>query len=90
MKRPKSFVLNRGVTAACNGELFDADEIALSLPQADAYDLTLIYFYQDPSFGSLPPAFTDELVTREWGNAYALQNDPNVCLIISVHGQSSR
>ena len=83
----KKLRLNKGVTAACNGELFDPGEIALSLPQADAYDLTLIYFYQTHHSDPYLQHLTDELVTREWGNAYALQNDPNVCVILSVHGQ---
>jgi two-component system response regulator YesN len=83
----KRFRLNREITSACNGELFDHDEVALSLPQADAYDLTLIYCYQAHHSDPYLQLLTDELVIQEWGNAYALQNDPNVFVILSVHGQ---
>jgi two-component system response regulator YesN len=83
----KMFRLNREITSASNGELFDSDEIALSLPQADAFDLTMMYFYQAHHSDPYLKLLTDELVKREWGNAFALQNDPNVCVILSVHGQ---
>ena len=53
----KKFRLNREITSACNGELFDSDEIALSLPQADAYDLTIDLFLPNPPLGSLSSAF---------------------------------
>ncbi|WP_169086718.1 helix-turn-helix domain-containing protein [Paenibacillus sp. PL91] len=83
----KTYRLNREVTSASKGELFDSEEIAMSLPQADAYDLTMMYFYQTHHSGPYLQLLSDELVSREWGNAYALQNDPNVCVILSVHGQ---
>ncbi|OAB44659.1 helix-turn-helix domain-containing protein [Paenibacillus antarcticus] len=83
----KMFRLNREMTSACNGEFFDSDEIALSLPQGDTYDLTLMYFYQTQHSEAYLQLLTDELVLREWGNAFALQNDPNVCVILSVQGQ---
>ncbi|MDQ0897698.1 MULTISPECIES: helix-turn-helix domain-containing protein [unclassified Paenibacillus] len=83
----KMFRLNREITSASNGELFDSDEIALSLPQADAYDLTMMYFYHAHHSDPYLQLLTDELVIREWGNAFALQNDPNVCVILSVHGR---
>ncbi|MDQ6422857.1 helix-turn-helix domain-containing protein [Paenibacillus sp. LHD-117] len=86
----KQFRLNREITAASNGEPFDSGEIALSLPQADAYDLTMMYFYQTHRPDPYLRLLTDELAMREWGNAYVLQNDPNSCVILSVHGQFIR
>ncbi|MDF2647711.1 MAG: chemotaxis protein CheY [Paenibacillus sp.] len=83
----KKFCLNREITSASNGELFDFDEIALSLPQADAYDLTMMYFYHAHHSDPYLQLLTDELVIRGWGNAFALQNEPNVCVILSVQGQ---
>lgn len=83
----KRFRLNREMTSACIGEAFYSDEIALSLPQADAYDLTLVQFYQNHHSDPYLQLLTDVLVTREWGNAFALQNAPNLCVILTVHRQ---
>jgi two-component system response regulator YesN len=83
----KKFRINREMTFACNGEGFDFEEIALSLPQADAYDLTLIYFYQTQHSDHYLQLLTEELIRSEWGNVYAIQNDRNLCVILSIHGQ---
>ena len=80
------FRLNREMTAAFNGEQYDCDKIALSLPKADAYDLTLVYLYQTHHPGSFFQLLKEEIVTRELGNVYSLQNDSNLCVILSVHG----
>ncbi|MEK3766994.1 helix-turn-helix domain-containing protein [Paenibacillus sp. FSL R5-0887] len=83
----KMFRLNREITAACKGEAFDAGEIASALPQAEVYDFTMMYFYQSHYSEPYIQLLTEELATREWGNAFTLQNDPNVCVILSLHGQ---
>lgn len=83
----KTFRLNREITSASKGEPFDSNPIALSLPRADAYDLTLMYFYQSHHWGPYLQLLAEELVTQERGNAYALQNEPNVCVILSSQGQ---
>jgi len=79
--------LNREMTSACNGEAFDLDEIAQSLPQADAYDLTLLYVYHnhhsDPSLQLL----AEELPAREWGSVFSLLNEPNLFVILSPRGR---
>ncbi|RBW70759.1 response regulator transcription factor [Bacillus taeanensis] len=79
--------MNRLITAACNGESFDAEEMSLCLPQADAYDLTLISFYQMHHSDSYIELLANELCNREWGNAFSLQNDHNICVVITVRGQ---
>lgn len=83
----KIFRLNREITSACNGEGFDSDEIAMALPQVDVYEFTLMYFYQSHHSEIYIQLLTQELVKRQWGNAFTLQNEPNVCVILSVQGQ---
>jgi two-component system response regulator YesN len=83
----KSLRMNRVVTAACNSEPFDAEQIASCLPQADGYDLTLISFYEMHDSDSYIQLLANELCDREWGNAFALLNDHNLCVVITVHGQ---
>lgn len=83
----RTFRLNREITSACNGEAFDEGEISLALPKADGYDFTMMYFYQSHHSEPYIQYLTQELVQQEWGNAFALQNDPNVCVILSVQGQ---
>lgn len=83
----KSFRLNREITSACNGESFDVDAIASSLPQADAYDLTLLYFYQTHHSEPYIQHLSRELDARRLGNVYTLQNDPHVSMILSAVGQ---
>lgn len=50
----------------------------------------MMYFYQSHYSEPYIQLLTEELATREWGNAFTLQNDPNVCVILSLHGQFSR
>lgn len=83
----RMFRLNREITSACNGESFDADEISLALPQAEVYDFTMMYFYQSHHSEPYIQLLTQELVNQEWGNVFTLQNEPNVCVILSVQGQ---
>lgn len=83
----KSFRLNREITSACNGESFDSDAISSSLPQADAYDLTLMYFYQAHHSEPYIQHLSRELDARRLGNAFTLQNDPHVSVILSAEGQ---
>ncbi len=83
----RMFRLNREITSACKGESFDAGEISLALPQADGYDFTMMYFYQSHHSEPYIQLLTKELIKREWGNAFTLQNEPNVCAILTVQGQ---
>ncbi|MFC0273262.1 response regulator [Metabacillus herbersteinensis] len=83
----KRLRMNQLVTKACSGELFDTNEMTSYLPQADEYDLTLISFYQMHHSEPYIQLLADDLVDRELGNAFALQNDHSLCLVITVKKQ---
>lgn len=83
----KKFRSNQLVTAACMGELFDPAPIEASLPDAEKYDLTLLSFYQMHHPDPYIQLLADELMDSHSGNAYALQNEQNLCLVITVSGQ---
>lgn len=83
----KLFRLNREITSACNGESFDSNEIASSLPKADEYEFTLMYFYQSHHSEPYIQQLSCELEARILGNAFTLQNDPHISVILSVQGQ---
>lgn len=83
----KKLHLNQLITQACNGKHFEATEIASCLPPASEYELTLISFYQMHHSDPYIQLLANELVERAWGNAFALQNDQNLCLVISIQGQ---
>ncbi|MCR6097525.1 response regulator [Salipaludibacillus agaradhaerens] len=83
----KRLRVNREVTAACNGEHFDVDEIASSLPEADKYELALLSFYQMHYVEPYIQLLADKLCDQGWGNAFPLQNNYQHCLLITVHGQ---
>ncbi|WP_017381062.1 response regulator [Paenisporosarcina sp. TG-14] len=80
----KRLRMNQVVTNACIGEPFDTNEITSCLPQTDEYDLTLISFYQMHHSDPYIQLLADELVDRGLGNAYALQNDHSLCLVITT------
>ncbi|MDO7487539.1 response regulator [Peribacillus frigoritolerans] len=80
----KRFRGNQLVTAACMGEHFDKNDIESYVPKADGYNLTLISFYQMHHPAPYIQLLADELVERKIGNAFALQNDPNLCLVITI------
>ncbi|WP_375090152.1 response regulator [Peribacillus sp. RS7] len=75
---------NQIVTAACMGENFDKNDIESYLPKADGYNLTLISFYQMHHPAPYIQLLADELVERKIGNVFALQNDHNLCLVITI------
>jgi two-component system response regulator YesN len=80
----KRLRMNQVVTNACIGEPFDTNEITSSLPQAEEFDLTLISFYQMHHSDPYIQLLADELIDRGLGNAYALQNDHSLCLVITT------
>ncbi|GIP52989.1 response regulator transcription factor [Paenibacillus vini] len=84
----RMFRLNREMTSACNGESFDEGEISLALPEAaDGYDFTVIFFYHTHYPEPYIQLLAQEMVEQEWGNVFTLQNDPNVCLLLTTKGQ---
>ncbi|MDQ0246312.1 two-component system response regulator YesN [Bacillus fengqiuensis] len=82
----KRLRINQIVTEACIGEFFDPAEIVSCLPTADEYELTLISFYQMHHSAPYIQLLAEELAHQEWGNAFALQNDYSLCLVITVKG----
>lgn len=82
----KTFLLDKEMTSACSGESFDAEEIASSLPQAKAYDLTLLYFYHTHHAEPYIRRLREELDAHRLGKAFVLQHEPQVCVLISCAG----
>ncbi|MCM3676608.1 response regulator [Peribacillus simplex] len=80
----KRFRSNQLVTAACMGEHFDKNDIESYVPKAEGYNLTLISFYQMHHPAPYIQLLADELVERKIGNAFALQNDHNLCLVFTI------
>ncbi|MDQ0882338.1 response regulator [Peribacillus sp. V2I11] len=80
----KRFRSNQLVTAACMGEHFDKNDIESYVPKAEGYNLTLISFYQMHHPAPYIQLLADELVERKIGNVFALQNDHNLCLVITI------
>ncbi|MFN2748020.1 helix-turn-helix domain-containing protein [Bacillus sp. z60-18] len=83
----KRLRMNQFVTDACNGEPFDMNEMALCLPPAEEYDLTLISFYQMHHSDPYIQRLADQLVDQGLGNAFTLQNDQSLCLAMTVQGE---
>ncbi|WP_100405262.1 response regulator transcription factor [Bacillus solitudinis] len=83
----KRLQMNQAVTNAYIGEPFDTNDIASCLPQTVAYDLTLISFYHMHHSDPYIQLLADKLVEQEWGNAFALQNDHSLCLVICIQHQ---
>ncbi|WP_175640327.1 response regulator transcription factor [Metabacillus schmidteae] len=84
MESVQRYRMNQVVTQACIGEHVDELEIASFLPNANQYELTLISFYQMHHAEPYVQQLAAELMKQEWGNAFALQNDINLCLVISI------
>ncbi|WP_191559338.1 response regulator [Metabacillus idriensis] len=78
---------NQLVTAVCLGEPSDASRIAEYLPKADGYELTLLSFYQMHHPDPYIQLLADELMERKLGNAFSLQTELNLCLVITISDQ---
>ena len=83
----KRLQLSQIVTSACLGESFNLKEITAVLPSAYSYDISLFSFYQDHYSGPYIQLLADELVKRRIGNAFSLQTDRNLGLVITVEDQ---
>lgn len=79
--------LNQIISAACEGEPCNWEDLAKCLPKADAYDLALLYFYHTHSPDSYINRLAEELAAEERGNAFVLQTDESIGLVISSRGQ---
>lgn len=83
----KRLRLNQLATQACMGEEFDIMEFSSSLPNAEEYDLTLISFYQMHHSEPYIQSLADELIRKKIGNAYSLQHDHSLSLVITTNQQ---
>ncbi|MBD1382401.1 response regulator [Metabacillus arenae] len=80
----KRFRMNQVVTQACLGEPFAESEVASFLPLAEEYHLTLMSFYHMHHSEPYIKRLADELLNKGWGNAFSLQHDQSLCLVIST------
>ncbi|MFY0760885.1 response regulator [Metabacillus dongyingensis] len=78
---------NQLATAICLGDRSDADSLAEFLPESAGYELTLLSFYQMHNPDSYIENLSDELMDRRVGNAFSLQTDLNLCLVITICDQ---
>ncbi|CDQ21276.1 two-component system, response regulator YesN [Halobacillus karajensis] len=76
--------IDQMVTDACMGEPFNPNDLQPFLPEADHYEVSLLSFYHmhhaDPYIKSL----AEKLSKQKLGNAFTLQNDRNLCLVLTV------
>lgn len=79
--------LSRNFTAACHGQPYDQDELAASIPKAEAYDLTLLYFYQTHQPDRYIKLLSDNLTERGWGNAFYVPSDRHIGIMVSIKGK---
>ncbi len=81
------YIYNKIVTDACTGETYDMNNLLLSLPEANRYDMTLLSFYHmhysEPEIKSL----ANKLSTQRLGNAYSLQTYHNLCLVVTLENE---
>ncbi|MBQ6447688.1 MULTISPECIES: response regulator [Niallia] len=83
----KRLRLNQLATQACMGEEFDLIELASSLPDTVEYELTLISFYQMHHSEPYIQLLANQLIEEGIGNAFALQHDHSLCLVITTSQQ---
>lgn len=85
-KEARKLHASRLITAACEGEPFDPDDVAAYLPKSDLYDVTLLCFYEAHHPDPYIQRFGELLEERGWGSIFSLHNNRSVCLLISTHG----
>lgn len=78
---------NQLATAICLGDRSDSISLAEFLPESEGYKLTLLSFYQMHNPDLYIQKLSDELTDRKLGNAFSLQTDLNLCLVITIRDQ---
>ncbi|MGP1910531.1 response regulator transcription factor [Metabacillus sp. JX24] len=78
---------NQVATSICLGDRTDTESLAEFLPEADDYELTLLSFYQMHQPEPYIQKLSEELMNRRLGNAFHLQTDLNLCLVITTPNQ---
>ncbi|WP_082235329.1 response regulator transcription factor [Halobacillus massiliensis] len=84
----KKLRIDQIITSACMGEPFEPVDILSYLPASDQYELSLISFYQmhhpEPYIENLSKRLFDQKI----GNVFSLKNGRNLCLVITITGES--
>lgn len=75
---------NQLATAICSGDRSDSNSLADFLPASKGYNFSLLSFYQMHNGDLYIQKLADELTDRKLGNAFALQTDLNLCLVITI------
>ncbi|WP_347553213.1 response regulator (plasmid) [Pseudalkalibacillus hwajinpoensis] len=79
--------LDQIVTAACMGEPFDVNDLLPSLPATEVYEMTLLSFYHMHHAEPYIKSLADKLIEQKLGNAFSLQNDRNLCLVLTLENE---
>lgn len=87
LEAAKKLRRNQVATSICLGDRTDAESLAEFLPEADDYELTLLSFYQMHQPEPYIQKQSEELMNRRLGNAFHLQTDLNLCLVITTPNQ---
>ncbi|GGF27021.1 hypothetical protein GCM10010954_27560 [Halobacillus andaensis] len=86
-KDVKKLRVNQLMKAACMGEPYETNDILPYLPAADQYEMTLLSFYHMHHAEPYIELLADKLVNQKLGNAFSLQNDRNLCLVITIQDE---
>ncbi|GGG22408.1 response regulator [Paenibacillus abyssi] len=78
---------SRNVNAACDGRPYDRDILTESIPYAENYEFTLIYFYQSHMPESYIKRLSEELIELDFGNVFSLQTERHLYVMISAAGK---
>lgn len=82
----KKLQMSQLVWAVCSGDMTDLPHLQSALPATEAYDVTLLSFYQMHQPAPYIQALADELAERTLGHAFELQRDATLCLVITIQG----
>lgn len=75
---------NQLATGICLGDCSDSNSLSDFLPASIGYNFSLLSFYQMHNADLYIQKLADELMDRKLGNAFALQTDLNLCLVITI------
>lgn len=83
----KKLQMNQLVTSVCAGDVSEIALLQSSLPAAEEYDMTLLSFYHMHDPFPYIQSLAEELSKQQWGNAFALQNDAALCVVLTIRGR---
>ncbi|WP_341357392.1 response regulator [Rossellomorea sp. y25] len=77
---------NQVITSVCSGEEIEEDLPVPLLPD-EGMDMTLLSFYRTHRAGTYTAALSEELQTRNIGNAFTYLNEENLCIVFTANDQ---